>query len=158
MIVFDLQCLNAACPSGGQRFEGWFASSDDFAQQQARGLVTCPACSSAEVGKAPMAPAVPKKGNQLPAAPAGVAMAGATLPPEAAAMLNALAAMQAEALKHSRWVGDDFAEQSRAMYYGERDPEVIHGQASLEEARELLEEGVPVMPLPFPVVPPDQAN
>jgi hypothetical protein len=158
MIVFDLHCHNAACSSGGSRFEGWFASSDDFARQQERGLITCPACGASEVRKAPMAPAVPKKGNQLPAVSAGTAMAGGKLPPEAADMLRALAAMQSEALKESRWVGEDFAEQSRAMFYGERDTEVIHGKASLEEARELLEEGVPVMPLPFPVVPPDQAN
>ena len=73
-------------------------------------------------------------------------------------MMQALAKMQAEALKQSRWVGADFAEQSRAIYYGERDPEQIHGKASLEEARELVEEGITVMPLPFPVVPPEQAN
>jgi hypothetical protein len=158
MIVFDLHCRNLACPSDGPRFEGWFASSEDFARQQERGLVTCPACGSIAVEKAPMAPAVPKKGNQLPAAPANAAMAGGKLPPEAAEVFKALAAMQSEALKQSRWVGEDFAEQSRAMHYGERDAEVIHGKASLEEARELLDEGVPVMPLPFPVVPPEQAN
>ena len=59
MIVFDL-----CCPDG-HRFEGWFASSDDFAGQRDRGLVECPQCGSAEVAKAPMAPAVPRKGNQV---------------------------------------------------------------------------------------------
>jgi hypothetical protein len=72
--------------------------------------------------------------------------------------METLARMQAEALKQSRWVGEDFAEQSRAIHYGEREAEPIHGKATLEEAKELLEEGVAVMPLPFPVVPPDQAN
>ena len=163
MIVYDLCCQNAACATaanqtGGFRFEGWFSSSDDFARQQERGLVSCPACGSVDVIKAPMAPAVPKKGNQLPAAAQPTAMAGGKLPPEAVEMLQALAKAQAEALQQSRWVGADFAEQSRAMFYGEREAEVIHGQASLQEARELLEEGVPVMPLPFPVVPPEQAN
>jgi hypothetical protein len=55
-------------------------------------------------------------------------------------------------------VGNDFAEQSRAMHYGERDHAPIHGQASLVQARELLEEGVPVAPLPLPIAPPDELN
>ncbi|MEA3265050.1 MAG: DUF1178 family protein [Pseudomonadota bacterium] len=152
MIVFDLICQPA-----GHRFEGWFASSEAFADQQQRGLVDCPHCGSTAVAKAPMAPAVPRKGNQLPAA-AQVAPVAAGLPPEALAVMEKLAMMQAEALKQSRWVGEDFADQSRAIHYGEREAEPIHGQATLAEATELLEEGIAVMPLPFPVVPPDQAN
>lgn len=152
MIVFDLICQPA-----GHRFEGWFASSEAFAEQQKRGLVDCPHCGTTAVAKAPMAPAVPKKGNQLPA-PAQTAPVAAGLPPEAQAVMEKLAKLQAEALKQSRWVGDDFAEQSRAIHYGERDAEPIHGKATLQEAKELLDEGVAVMPLPFPVVPPDQAN
>jgi hypothetical protein len=73
-------------------------------------------------------------------------------------MIQALAKMQAEALKSSRFVGDKFADNARAMHYGERDTESIHGQATLAEAKELLEEGIGVMPLPLPVVPPEQAN
>lgn len=152
MIVFDLICQPA-----GHRFEGWFASSEAFADQQQRELVDCPHCGSTAVAKAPMAPAVPKKGNQLPAA-TQVAPVAAGLPPEALAVMEKLAKMQAEALKQSRWVGEDFADQSRAIHYGEREAEPIHGQATLAEAKELLEEGIAVMPLPFPVVPPDQAN
>lgn len=152
MIVFDLICQPA-----GHRFEGWFASSEAFADQQQRGLVDCPDCGSTAIAKAPMAPAVPKKGNQLPSvAPAEPVSAG--LPPEAAAAIEKLARLQAEALKQSRWVGEDFTEASRAMHYGEREAEAIHGQATSEQARELLEEGIAVMPLPFPVVPPEQAN
>ncbi|MFZ5744518.1 MAG: DUF1178 family protein [Pseudomonadota bacterium] len=155
MIVFDLICQPA-----GHRFEGWFASSEAFVEQQRRGLVDCPHCGSVSVAKAPMAPAVPKKGNQasVPAQPAQAAQVVSGLPPEALAVMEKLAQMQAEALKQSRWVGKDFAETSRAIHYGEREAEAIHGQATLEQAKELLEEGVAVMPLPFPVVPPDQAN
>lgn len=167
MIVFDLECRG-----GGHRFEGWFGSSDDYERQQEGGLLTCPMCGSAEVGKAVMAPSVGRKGNQLPEpvraarsgpgpAPVGgelVSNAGPALPPEAVALLRAVALAQAEALKSSRWVGKDFAEQAREMHYGERDHEIIHGQASPEEARELLEEGVAVAPLLVPVVPPEQAN
>ena len=152
MIVFDLAC------DAGHRFEGWFASSDDFAGQQARGLVTCPECGSAEVTKAPMAPAVPRKGNQAAETRPQQAMVSAPLPPEAVEVLAKLAALQKEALKQSRWVGKDFAEQSREMHYGERDVETIHGQATLEEARDLLEEGIAVMPLPFPVAAPEDLN
>ena len=159
MIVFDLECKAA-----GHRFEGWFSSSEDYASQRARGLLICPQCGAADVDKAPMAPNVGRKGNQLPAAPVQRAekpqpmQAVQSLPPEAVKMMHALAVMQAEAIKDSQWVGDRFAEESRAMHYGERDAAPIHGQATLDEARELLEEGVEVAPLLFPVAPPGEAN
>jgi hypothetical protein len=163
MIVFDLECR-----SGSHRFEGWFGSSDDFAAQQARGLLCCPQCGSPDVAKAPMAPRVARKGNQqVDVAPrqaektqpmAAAPPAELPMPPEAIAMMKKLARMQAEALKQSRWVGDSFAEDARAMHYGEREAEVIHGQATLEEAQDMLEEGIAVAPLPFPVAPPGKAN
>lgn len=157
MIVFDLSCAD------GHRFEGWFGSSGDYESQQARGLVACPHCGSSEVSKAPMAPAVPAKGNagaeRLPAAPdTPRQLANAPLPPQVRQALAALAKVQAEALKKSTWVGDRFAEESRAMHYGERAEAPIHGEASLAEAKALIEEGVPVAPLPFPVAPPDKLN
>lgn len=155
MIVYDLECR-----LGGHRFEGWFGSSDDFARQQDRGLVTCPQCGSGDIAKAPMAPSLGRKGNQVsvPAARPDTALSKGSLPPEAVRMMQALATMQAEALKNSRWVGDKFADESRAMHYGERDAEVIHGQATLDEAKALFEEGIEVAPLPFPVAPPDKTN
>lgn len=154
MIVYDLECRPL-----GHRFEGWFGSSDDFANQQARGLISCPNCGSSDVTKAVMAPAVGRKGNQV----ANVRqpapnVAGGVMPAEARQVLEALAALQAEALKGSSWVGDNFAEKSRAMHYGEAEAETIHGKASLDEAKELIEEGIAVLPLPFLVVPPEQAN
>lgn len=155
MIVYDLAC------SGGHRFEGWFGSSGDYEDQRARGLLACPSCGSAEVSKAPMAPAVPAKGNSRqevlpPEAPQ--AMANTPMPPEVQKALAALARVQAEVLKNSTWVGDRFAEETRKMHYGEREEAPIHGQASLAEAKALIEEGVPVAPLPFPVAPPDKLN
>lgn len=155
MIVFDLCCAE------GHRFEGWFGSSNDFAAQAARGLVECPACGSSHVTKAPMAPAVAKKGNQRAARTEARKLqpvAGGAMPREVAEALDKLAAAQAEALKGSKWVGDRFAEQSRAMHYGEQDAETIHGRASPREARELADEGVPVAPLPFPVAAPSDLN
>ncbi|GAA0766031.1 hypothetical protein FHS52_001958 [Erythromicrobium ramosum] len=155
MIVFDLSCHE------GHRFEGWFSSSTDYADQQERGLLACPSCGSAEVSKAPMAPAVPAKGNTRqevlpPEAPRQVA--NTPMPPEVQKALAALAKAQAAALKNSTWVGDKFAEETRKMHYGERDEAPIHGQASLAEAKALIDEGVPVAPLPFPVAPPEKLN
>ncbi len=164
MIVFDLSCEN------GHRFEGWFGSSEDFATQTKRGLVACPQCDSLDVGKAPMAPSVPRKGNQQAvstrqyATPAesegneGKVMANGPMPAEVHKALEKLAQAQAKALKKSKWVGKDFAETSRAMHYGERDNEAIHGEASLDEARQLIDEGIEVAPLPFPIAPPEDLN
>ena len=164
MIVFDLECR-----TGGHRFEGWFSSSQDFAAQQQRGLVCCPQCGASDVVKVVMAPNLGRKGNQLapapqarppqpPEQPASTPHAGGKLPPEALKVMQALAVMQAEALKASRWVGAGFAEQSRKMHYGEAEVETIHGQATPREAEELIEEGIAVLPLPFPVAPPDDLN
>jgi hypothetical protein len=133
MIVFDLQC-----GGGCGTFEGWFRSSADFDQQRAGGLVQCPVCQSHEVAKAPMAPRVPRKGPGNP--------------------LARLAAMQAEMLKGSEWVGDKFADTARAMHSGEMDPAPVHGNATLEQAKSLVDDGVPVAPLPLPVTPPNQVN
>lgn len=105
-----------------------------------------------------MAPAVPRKGNQLASAKSSQVVAGGAIPPEVQAVFAKLAELQAETLKGSRFVGSGFAEQSRAIHYGEQPAEVIHGQATLEEARDLLEEGVAVLPLPFPVAPPEDLN
>src|SRR4051812_28768446 len=133
MIVFDLHCLD-----GGETFEAWFRSGSDYDEQRAGGLVQCPFCQSVNIAKAPMAPRVPRKGSDNP--------------------LARVAAIQAEMLKESRWVGDKFADTARAMHSGEVEPEQVHGQATLAQANSLVEEGIPVAPLPFPVVPPDQVN
>ena len=148
MIVYDLAC------GSGHRFEGWFASSADFAEQAERGLVTCPQCGSEDVGKAPMAPAVPKKGSVATSKP----MQGGDLPVEVKQALQKLATVQAEALKTSEYVGDRFAEESRAIHYGEREGKPIHGKATLKEGRELLEEGIAIAPIIAPFTPPDEVN
>jgi hypothetical protein len=145
MIVFDLRC------EGGHVFEAWFGSSADYADQQARGLVRCPLCDSGTVEKAVMAPNVAAKGNQRsPAAPA--------VPEPMKAALAALAKAQAKALEGSEWVGSRFADRARAMHLGEETTAPIHGQATIEEARALVDEGVSVAPLPLPVVPPSARN
>ena len=133
MIVFDLHCRD-----GGETFEAWFRSSADFDEQIASGLVECPYCRSANIAKAPMAPNVPRKGGS--------------------SLLARLAEAQAEMLKGSRWVGDEFATTARAIHDGDAAPEQVHGNATLEQAKSLAEDGVPIAPLPLPVVPPQQLN
>ncbi|OBX20296.1 hypothetical protein A9995_00765 [Erythrobacter sp. QSSC1-22B] len=155
MIVYDLHCAQ------GHRFEGWFGSSDDFADQQNRNLVECPECGSQDVGKAPMAPAVPLKGNQRTSAVIpkdGKPVTNREIPPEVQQAMRALAEAQVKALRKSTYVGDGFAEESRAMHYGEKDVEAIHGKATVREAKELIEEGIAVAPLPFPIAEPDKLN
>jgi hypothetical protein len=154
MIVFDLVCRGA-----GHRFEGWFANSTAFEDQSGSGLVSCPQCGSTEIDKALMAPSVGRKGNQIAATVESKKTPIANmLPPAVQEALGKLATLQAQALKQSTWVGDQFADQSRAIHYGEREEVPIHGQATIEEAQALIEEGIAVMPLPFPVAPPEEVN
>lgn len=142
MIVFDLKC------GGGHVFEAWFGSSAAYDEQNAGGLVVCPLCGSGEIAKAAMAPSVGAKGNQGPAVP----------PAAMKAAMAALAAAQAKALEQSTWVGTAFAEKARSMHLGEAPVAQIHGQATADEAKALADEGVPVAPLPLPVVPPETCN
>ncbi|RYD44805.1 MAG: DUF1178 family protein [Sphingomonadales bacterium] len=155
MIVFDL-----CCAAGDHCFEAWFASSDSFGAQQARGLISCPVCGDADVRKAVMAPRVGAKSNrqavsQAPVKPSG---SGEPLPELARRLLADIAAKQAEMLPHSQWVGRDFADAARAMHEGRAAENLIHGQASPEEARSLHDDGIAAMPLLVPIVPPEAAN
>ena len=156
MIVFDLQCAQEHV------FEIWFGSSEDYEQQKSRGLVTCPYCGSGDVEKAVMAPRVGAKGNQraeVVPADASIPMAGGAIDPvQHKAMMAALAKVQAKMLEGSDNVGDRFADEARAMHLGETDSRPIHGRTSIEEARALVEEGVPLTPLPLPVSDPGKVN
>ena len=164
MIAFDLRC------DGGHVFEVWFRSSADYEDQRERRLIVCPACGDSGVTKAVMAPHVAAKGNQQRSAPPAraadvtltdnvpMATGASTLPPQLRAMFAAIAAAQAEALPRSRWVGRDFATEARAMHDGEVEPALIHGQTTRDEAEALIDEGIGVMPLLVPVVPPDIQN
>ncbi len=152
MIVFDLVCA----PSG-HVFEAWFGSSSAFEEQRGRGLVACPMCGSDEVAKAPMAPAVGAKGNaSSPSTPPESLFGGA--PEEVKTMLAAAAALQKSLLAGSEGVGPRFASEARAIHLGEADPRPIHGEATRAEAESLIEEGVAIAPLPFPVIPPGEEN
>jgi hypothetical protein len=142
MIVFDLKC------GAGHVFEAWFGSSDAFESQRASSLIQCPMCGDGDVAKAVMAPNVGTKGNQSPA----------IAPETLKAALAAVAEIQSKMLEKSQWVGTAFADKARAMHLGETPQTQIHGQATANEARELIEEGVPVAPLLVPIVPPEACN
>lgn len=144
MIVFDLACDN------GHVFEAWFGSTDDYEKQKAGGLVSCPMCNSASVEKAVMAPRVAAKGNRD--------IAPARSPEQTKQMMAMLAKAQAEALAQSDYVGKRFADEARAIHLGEAVERSIYGEASREETRALLDEGIAVAPLIFPVAPPGEAN
>lgn len=151
MIVFDLKCA-----AGAHIFEAWFGSSSAYEDQRGRGLVCCPVCGDKDVAKAVMAPAVPAKSNSR--ADASMPVSNAPDPVAIRAMMVKMAEAQTEALKSSEWVGRGFADTARAMHYGEQDHKSIHGEVAPEEAKALIEEGVKVAPLPFPVVPPEAQN
>jgi len=155
LIVFDL-----CCAAGDHRFEAWFASSESFADQQVRGLINCPVCGDDDVKKAVMAPRVGAKSNQqlVGHAPREVAGPGEPSPELVRKLLADIAAKQAEMLPQSRWVGRDFADAARAMHEGRATEDLIHGQASPEEAQSLRDDGIAAMPLLVPIVPPEAAN
>jgi hypothetical protein len=158
VIVFDL-----CCAAGEHRFEAWFASSESFADQRARGLIACPVCGDSQVSKAVMAPRIGAKSNQRSVTgPAVAAPAPPTKnepsPDLVRRVMAEIAAKQAEMLPQSRWVGRDFAAAARAMHEGRAAEDLIHGQASPEEAEALRDEGIAAMPLLVPIVPPDAVN
>jgi hypothetical protein len=157
MIVFDLQC-----GAGGHIFEAWFSNSQAFDDQKTEGLLLCPFCGDTTISKALMAPNIPAKANQRSAvrALATVPDIAPSSPPaqELKAMLGKIAALQADALKDSEWVGRDFERQARAMDAGETAQTPIHGQATPDQAREMIEDGIGIMPLLVPIIPPDERN
>jgi hypothetical protein len=137
MIRFSLRCDRS------HEFDGWFRNSEDFDTQHKRGLVSCPTCNSAKVEKALMAPAVQSARKKEK-----VALAANAQQKAAMAELKKLAEKLRE---NSDYVGDKFAEEARKIHFGESDARSIHGEATVEEARGLAEDGVEFMPLPvFP--------
>ena len=167
MISFDLCC------GKGHSFEGWFSSSADYDLQQSAGLVACPLCNDAVVQKLLSVPNIGRKGNQpsrsvetVPSEPnvvqeaptSGPVVNMAALPQAMVEIVQIMVEKQAEMLKESQWVGKQFAENARAIHYGESEERMIHGEASPQEAEALAEEGVSVAPLPFPFIPPEAKN
>ena len=171
MKVLNLQC------SHQHSFEGWFVSEGDFQSQLLRGLIECPLCADIGIQKLPTAPRLNLGRHPVPiselqqgiqSAPLNATASMPTKVPQrsaAAIGLDAAAGIQVgsspvhqaaffKALRHvvanTEDVGDKFADEARAMHYGEMKTRSILGRVSLHEAIELLEEGIEIMPLPIP--------
>lgn len=127
MIRYALRCENQ------HDFESWFHSADAFDTLQSAGHLTCPDCGVAEVAKAPMAPRVRPDKAATP-----------RVPPE-----EALKAFKSHVESKSEYVGDRFASEARAMHLGDKPERSIYGEARIDEAKKLVEDGIPAMPLPF---------
>jgi hypothetical protein len=121
-------------------FEGWFGSSQDYDDQHARGLLSCPVCGSEAVRKAMMAPAVSgtKRKGRPDAAPQ----------PTREMMLQAARALRQHVEDNFDYVGDGFADEARAIQKGQSEERGIYGEASGAQIKQLVEEGVPIAPLP----------
>ena len=148
MKVLDLQCNHR------HEFEGWFGSEEEFQSQLSRQLVECPVCASHDITKRLSAPRLNLSGAREPVPEVKPASADAN---EVVATNVSNAELQAAWLKMVRHVmantvdvGTQFAEEARKIHYGETEQKQIRGQVSAEETRELLEEGIPVLPLPIP--------
>lgn len=145
MVIYNLVCKKK------HAFEGWFPSFDDFQKQAEKKLISCPTCGSTKVEKMPHAcavhvkkeqPAPPaRQPEQLPAQPAQ---------PTAAEFKEMLLRVHHYVRENFEDVGSRFAEEARQIHKGVADERPIHGTATLKEARELAEEGVPFIPLPKP--------
>lgn len=136
MIRYALVC------NQDHEFEGWFGSSADYDKQSEQGLLSCPVCASAEVGKAPMAPAVSRaRGEDVSPA-------------------DMIAKVRAHIREKFDYVGERFADEARAIHEGEAPDRPIWGEATPAEAQAMKEEGLPVAPLPAPLapVPPRKLN
>ena len=158
MIHYNLRCER------GHAFESWFQSSAAYESQEKRKLVNCPICGSPKVERAIMAPRiVGKKGRGKaeaePVAPADTAAAASTPTPLLMAQERELRAKLKELrdhiVKNADNVGERFPNEARKMHYGDIEHRPIYGEASPDEARALIEEGVEVSPLP---VLPDDRN
>jgi len=133
MIRYALTCDH------GHDFEGWFGASGDYDDQQARGLLECPVCASKGVRKQIMAPAV--SGTKRSARDVGPAQMQAM-------MMEAAGRIRRHVEENFDDVGDSFANEARAIHEGKAEDRGIYGQATPKEVRDLVEDGVPVAPLP----------
>ena len=160
MIRYSLHC------DKGHSFESWFQSSSAYDSQVKRKLVTCPACGSDRIEKAIMAPRIVSKKGRESAAPSPAASSPAPTEAPANESTSLMMAQERELrakikelrdhiVKNADNVGERFPNEARAMHYGDKEHRPIFGEASPEEARALIDEGVEVSPLP---VLPDDRN
>ncbi|MFA5539063.1 MAG: DUF1178 family protein [Gemmobacter sp.] len=142
MIRYSLRCAD------GHGFESWFQSAAAYDRLAAAGHVTCPECGNARVEKALMAPAV-AAAPETAGAPAPDPAPAGPLSAPANEREAALAALRREVEANSEYVGLSFAAEARRIHEGHAPERSIHGEARADEARRLIEDGIPVAPLPF---------
>ena len=149
MIRYTLRCER------GHQFESWFQSSAAYESQERRHLIDCPTCGSDKIERAIMAPQIVSKKGRERAQPAPAAPVEAT-PTESTSLMMAqerdlrskLKELRDHIVKNADNVGDRFPNEARKMHYGDIEHRPIYGEASPEEARALIDEGVEVSPLP----------
>jgi hypothetical protein len=157
MIRYNLRC------DRGHAFESWFQSSSAYESQEKRELVSCPACGSVKVERAIMAPQIVSKKGKDSAAPSPAAAPTEVTAPASTSLMMAqerelrakLKELRDHIVKNADNVGERFPNEARKMHYGDIEHRPIYGEASPEEARSLIDEGVEVSPLP---VLPDDRN
>ncbi len=130
MIIFNLKCKDC-----DYNFEGWFESSKEFLNQNKKNLVNCPVCNSHKITKGLMAPNLGKKSNSKKNIKKSVA--------------SNVAKLKKIVEKNFDYVGDKFTEEAKKMKYGETKERSIYGEATLEQTKELIDEDIEVLPLPF---------
>ncbi len=140
MIRYDLIC------DRGHSFDGWFRDSATYDAQQRAGHITCPTCGSANIDKQLMAPRIPAKSNTRADEKQPVFSAPAS--PEQRALTDMMRKLRRHVEETADYVGDQFAEEARKIHYGETAERGIYGEASLDETKSLLDEGIEVAPLP----------
>ena len=143
MILYELKCSN------GHQFEAWFKDSATYDRQEKRGEVACPICSDISVAKAPMAPAVSTSRKKEKRARQPVPPTKERAAEVAQEILQAAGKMQKYVEENCDYVGDKFADEARAIHYGEAEERGIYGEATANEATDLIEEDIPVSRIPW---------
>ena len=131
MIVFNLNCSDC-----GSSFEGWFEDTKDYNNQIRKGLLTCPSCNSTQIKKGLMAPNVSKKSNSK-------------ISKRNKSIASNVKKLKKIIEKEFDYVGDKFTEEAKKIKYGESKERAIYGEASIEQTKELIDEDIDVLPLPF---------
>ena len=131
MIVFNLNCSDCA-----SSFEGWFENTKDYNKQIRKGLLTCPFCNSTQIKKGLMAPNVSKKSNSK------ISKSNKSIASNVKKLKKIIE-------KEFDYVGDKFTEEAKKIKYGESKERAIYGEASIEQTKELIDEDIDVLPLPF---------
>ena len=131
MIVFNLNCTDCVFS-----FEGWFENTKDYNNQIKKGLVCCPSCNSTNIKKGLMAPNVTRKSNTKNSK-------------RNKSIASNIKKLKKIIEKDFDYVGDKFTEEAKKIKYGEVKERPIYGEASIEQTKELIDEDIDVLPLPF---------